>query len=263
MPITVKTLQKLKDENKKFATITAYDASFARIFDDAGIAAILVGDSLGNTIQGGSSTLSVTVKDMVYHTKCVRAGIQNALLITDLPFMSYTNVKDACKAAHKIMAAGANMIKIEGGKNLAPIVEVLVQNGVPVCAHLGLTPQSVNVFGGYRIQGREDNKAKQLIDDALALEAAGASLVVLECIPKDLAKQITETVKIPVIGIGAGNSTDGQILVMHDALGLTIGKSPSFAKNFLSITGNIPDAIKLYIKEVEDGLYPDDEHSFN
>lgn len=262
MAITVRTLQKLKDEHKKFATITAYDATFARIFDEAGISAILVGDSLGNTIQGGSSTLGVTTKDIAYHTKCVRAGIKNALLIADMPFMSYANVKDACKNAYKLMQAGANVIKLEGGAHLCETITTLVQNGIPVCGHLGLTPQSVNVFGGYLVQGREEEQAKKLINDCLALEKAGACMIVVECVPKALGKALSETVHVPIIGIGAGNETDGQIMVMHDALGLT-AKPPKFTKDFLAQSGNVLDAIRLYIKEVSDGSFPNDAHSFN
>ncbi len=263
MPVTIKTLQKFKDEQKKFATITAYDASFAKIFDNAGISAILIGDSLGNTIQGHKDTLQVTVDDIAYHTACVRRGVENALVIADMPFMSYYDTKTACESATKLMRAGANMVKLEGGAYLCETITTLVKNGIPVCGHLGLTPQSVNVLGGYRIQGRSEATAKELIDNCLAIEKAGVSAIVIECVPADLGKRITKTLKIPVIGIGAGKDTDGQILVMHDALGINLGKAPSFAKNYLALTGNYTDAIKLYISEVEQGIYPDTEHSFN
>ncbi|MDY5778562.1 MAG: 3-methyl-2-oxobutanoate hydroxymethyltransferase [Succinivibrionaceae bacterium] len=263
MSVSIRTLQKLKDEHKKFATITAYDATFASIFDEAGIPAILIGDSLGMTIQGHNDTLKVTIDDMAYHTQNVRHGTKNALVIADMPFMSYASVEDACKNAHKLMQAGANVVKIEGGKHLVKTVETLVNNGIPVCGHVGLTPQSVNVFGGYRIQGRQEDQAKKLIEDCLALEEAGICMIVIECVPMELAKTITEKLHIPTIGIGAGKYTDAQILVMHDAFGFTTNHTPSFAKNFLKETGNVSDAVKLYMKEVEEGLYPDENHSFN
>lgn len=263
MAITTATLQKLKNEHKKFATITAYDASFASIFDNAGIHAILIGDSLGMTMQGNDSTLKVTIDHMAYHTSCVKNGVKNTLIIADMPFMTYSNSDDACKNAAKLMQAGANVVKLEGGAFLADTIRTLVNNGVPVCGHLGLTPQSVNVFGGYKIQGKSESAAKKLLDDCLAVQDAGASMIVIECVPAALGKQISEALTIPVIGIGAGNGTDGQILVMQDALGLTMGHTPKFAKNFLALTGNVQDAIKLYISEVEQGIYPAEEHSFN
>lgn len=262
MPVTTAQLQKLKQEHKKFATITAYDATFAHIFDEAGISAILIGDSLGMTVKGEDSTLGVTVDDVAYHTKCVRKGVTNALVIADMPFMSYFDPKSACQTAQTLMAAGANIVKLEGGAHLSETIRTLVQNGAPVCAHLGLTPQSVNVFGGYKIQGRGEHKAELLRKDALAVQEAGASMLVLECVPRDLATAITSELSIPVIGIGAGNGTDGQILVMHDALGFTCGHTPKFARNFLKETGDVSAAIKKYIAEVEAGIYPDNTHSF-
>ncbi len=262
MTVTVSTLQKLKDEHKKFATITAYDASFARIFDDAGIYAILIGDSLGMTIKGESSTLGVTIDEMAYHTRCVARGVSNALILADMPFMSYANTEDACRNAHKLMAAGANVVKLEGGSFLSNTIRTLVQNGIPVCGHLGLTPQSVNVFGGFKIQGRDDESRKRIVAECLAVEEAGASMLVIEGVPKDTGREVTEALRIPVIGIGAGNDTDGQILVMHDALGLTAGHTPKFARNFLAETGDVTLAVKKYISEVEQGIYPDDAHSY-
>jgi 3-methyl-2-oxobutanoate hydroxymethyltransferase len=262
MSVTVSTLQKLKNENKKFATITAYDATFARIFDEAGISAILIGDSLGMTIQGRDSTVAVTIDDMAYHTACVRRGVRNALILADMPFMTCCDISSMCANAAKLMRAGANVVKIEGGSFLCDGIRTLVNNGVPVCGHLGLTPQSVNVFGGYKVQGRGD-AGKRLMDECLAVADAGASMIVLECVPKELAAEITRTVSVPVIGIGAGNQTDGQVLVMHDALGFTVGHTPKFAFNFLKETGNVSDAIKLYVSMVESGQYPTDDQSFN
>lgn len=230
-PVTLSTLNRYKQEKKKFATITAYDASFARLFANEGIPAMLIGDSLGMTLQGHDSTLPVTVEQIAYHTRCVRAGAPNAFLIADMPFMSYSTPEQACLNAAILMQAGANMVKIEGGSWLIPTVKMLTERAVPVCIHLGLTPQSVNVFGGYKVQGREEAAAEQLKQDAMALETAGAQLAVLECVPVSVAKTITGSLNIPVIGIGAGNVTDGQILVMHDLLGLT----PN-ALNFLKIS---------------------------
>ena len=188
---TVSTLQKLKDEHTKFGTITAYDAAFAKIFDECEVPALLIGDSLGMVIQGRDSTIGVSVEDIAYHTRCVSKVVHNSLVIADLPFMSYYDKQSAAETAKKIMEAGANVLKLEGGAEIAEIVKMLVQNGIPVCAHIGLTPQSVNVFGGYKIQGRSEEQAQKLIKDAVALQEAGASLIVLECIPSELAKEIT------------------------------------------------------------------------
>lgn len=262
-PTTLSHLRQWKQEQKKFATITAYDASFARLFYQQGIRVMLVGDSLGMTVQGQDSTLPVTLDDMVYHTRCVRSGAPHCLLLSDLPFMSYATPEQACQQAAALMRAGANMVKLEGGSWLAPTVRMLTERAVPVCGHLGLTPQSVNIFGGYKVQGRDEAAAEQLLADALALEQAGAQLLVLECVPVALAQRVTEALTIPVIGIGAGNVTDGQILVMHDALGITGDATPKFAKNFLAVADDIPSAIRLYIQEVEQGRYPDAQHSFH
>ncbi|MDC9606826.1 3-methyl-2-oxobutanoate hydroxymethyltransferase [Xenorhabdus griffiniae] len=259
---TLADLNQLKKEKRKFATITAYDASFAHLFAEQGINVMLIGDSLGMTIQGFDSTLPVTVEDISYHTRSVRAGASHAFLIADMPFMSYATPEQSFNNAAALMRSGANMVKIEGGDWLCDTVKMLTERAVPVCGHLGLTPQSVNVLGGYKVQGRDDASAQKLFDDAIALEKAGMQLLVLECVPTALAQRITEALDIPVIGIGAGNMTDGQILVMHDALGIT-ARPPKFAKNFLTETGNIRDAIRLYIEHVESGAYPDQAHSFN
>ncbi len=229
-PTTIASLQKCKQDKKRFATITAYDYSFAKLFADEGLNVMLVGDSLGMTVQGHDSTLPVTVEDIAYHTAAVRRGAPNCLLLADLPFMAYATPEQAFENAATVMRAGANMVKIEGGEWLVETVKMLTERAVPVCGHLGLTPQSVNIFGGYKVQGRGDEAGDQLLSDALALEAAGAQLLVLECVPVELAKRITEALAIPVIGIGAGNVTDGQILVMHDAFGITGGHIPKFAK---------------------------------
>lgn len=262
-PTTIVSLQKCKQDKKRFATITAYDYSFAKLFADEGINVMLVGDSLGMTVQGHDSTLPVTVADIAYHTAAVRRGAPNCLLLADLPFMAYATPEQAFENAATVMRAGANMVKIEGGEWLVETVQMLTERAVPVCGHLGLTPQSVNIFGGYKVQGRGDEAADRLLSDALALEAAGAQLLVLECVPVELAKRITEALAIPVIGIGAGNVTDGQILVMHDAFGITGGHIPKFAKNFLAETGDIRAAVRQYMAEVESGVYPGEEHSFH
>ncbi|HHR5808230.1 TPA: 3-methyl-2-oxobutanoate hydroxymethyltransferase [Providencia alcalifaciens] len=261
-PISLADLCQYKKEKHKFATITAYDASFAQLFAEQGIQVILVGDSLGMTIQGESSTLPVTVEQIAYHTRCVRKGAPNTFIIADMPFMSYATPEQACTNAAILMQAGANMVKIEGGSWLCDTVKMLCERSVPVCGHLGLTPQAVNVLRGYKVQGRDEVTANQLIKDAIALENAGIQLLVLECVPTSLANQVTEELLLPVIGIGAGKGTDGQILVMHDALGIT-AKPPKFAKNFLAEAGNISDAIRLYIQEVEQEIYPSDAHSFS
>ncbi|WP_058912312.1 3-methyl-2-oxobutanoate hydroxymethyltransferase [Entomohabitans teleogrylli] len=262
-PTTVTQLRQLKQQHKKFATITAYDYSFAKLFADEGIGVLLVGDSLGMTVQGHDSTLPVTVEEIAYHTRAVRRGAPASLLLADLPFMAYATPQQAFENAAIVMRAGANMVKIEGGRWLAETVRMLTERAVPVCGHLGLTPQSVNIFGGYKVQGRDEDAAQALFDDALALEAAGAQLLVLECVPVALAQRITDALTIPVIGIGAGNVTDGQILVMHDAFGITGGHIPKFAKNFLAATGDMRAAVRQYIAEVESAAYPAEEHSFH
>lgn len=262
-PITITHLRELKQQKKKFATITAYDFSFAKLFADEGIGVMLVGDSLGMTVLGYDSTLPVSVEDIAWCTRAVRRGAPASLLLADLPFMAYATPEQACENAAIVMRAGANMVKIEGGRWLVDTVKMLTERAVPVCGHLGLTPQSVNIFGGYKVQGRGDEAAQTLLDDALALEAAGAQLLVLECVPAALARRISEALHIPVIGIGAGSDTDGQILVMHDALGITGGHIPKFAKNFLAEAGDIRAAVRQYIAEVESGVYPGEEHSFH
>ncbi|MGD8170879.1 3-methyl-2-oxobutanoate hydroxymethyltransferase [Vibrio sp. TRT 21S02] len=259
--ITINDLMKWKQEGRKFATSTAYDASFAQLFESQEMPVLLVGDSLGMVLQGKPDTLPVTVEDIAYHTRCVRAGSPNSLLMADMPFMSYATPEQACENAAKLMQAGANMVKIEGGDWLVETVKMLAERAVPVCAHLGLTPQSVNIFGGYKVQGRDQEKADRMVKDALALQEAGAQIVLLECVPASLAARITEVLDVPVIGIGAGNVTDGQILVMHDMFGISANYMPKFSKNFLAETGDMRQAVAKYIEDVQSGAFPDDAHT--
>ncbi len=259
---TLSQLRQWKEDNHKFATLTAYDSSFAQLFAEQGINVMLVGDSLGMVMQGNDSTLPVTVEEIAYHTRAVRRGAPLALLLADLPFMTYATPEQAFASAAVLMRAGANMVKLEGGSWLCDTVRMLTERAVPVCGHLGLTPQSVNIFGGYKVQGRDEVAANLLVKDALALEEAGLQLLVLECVPVELARRVTEELSIPVIGIGAGNVTDGQILVMQDALGITSGHTAKFVKDFLSEAGDIRSAVRLYVDQVAQGIYPGEEHSF-
>lgn len=261
--VTSSTLLKFKQQGQKFTALTAYDASFAGVFDQQGVDILLVGDSMGMVLQGHDDTLPVTVADIAYHTRCVRQGINRALLIADMPFMSYATLEQTMVNAAELMRNGANMVKLEGGLWLVDTVRMLTERGIPVCAHLGLTPQSVHLFGGFKIQGRDVNNAERIISEAVELEAAGAQLLVLECIPAALAKQITATLSIPVIGIGAGKDCDGQILVMHDVLGISSGYIPRFSKNYISQTGDIRAAIDAYVEEVKSGAFPAEQHTFN
>jgi 3-methyl-2-oxobutanoate hydroxymethyltransferase len=259
--MTINDLIKWKQEGRKFATSTAYDASFAQLFESQEMPVLLVGDSLGMVLQGHNDTLPVTVDDIAYHTRCVRAGSPNCLLMADMPFMSYTTPEQACENAATLMRAGANMVKIEGGDWLVDTVKMLTERSVPVCAHLGLTPQAVNIFGGYKVQGRDQEKADRMVKDALALQEAGAQIILLECVPAELAERITQVLDVPVIGIGAGNVTDGQILVMHDMFGISANYMPKFSKNFLAETGDMRKAVAKYIEDVANGVFPDDAHT--
>ncbi|MUG27615.1 3-methyl-2-oxobutanoate hydroxymethyltransferase [Aeromonas salmonicida] len=261
--ITTASLLKMKQDGQKITAITAYDASFAKLFDDEGAHVLLIGDSLGMVLQGGQDTLAVSVDEMVYHTRCVTRGASNALIIADMPFMSYTTPEQTYQTAARLMAAGARMVKMEGGDWLCDSIRHLTRNGVPVCGHLGLTPQSVHVFGGFKVQGRDEYQAQEIYRQALCLQEAGIQLLVLECVPVALAERITKALRIPVIGIGAGPATDGQILVMHDAFGITSGYVPKFTKNFLAETGDMHAAIRLYVQQVSEGTFPGPEHSFN
>ena len=256
-------IRKMKQEQNKIAMLTAYDASFAHLLEQAGVDVILVGDSLGMVVQGQESTLPVTVDEIIYHTRNVVRGSQSVFVIADMPFMSYSNHDQAITNAARLMAeGGAQMVKLEGGAVIADTVKQLTERGIPVCAHLGLLPQSVHRLGGYRVQGKNDDAAQRLIDDAKALQNAGADMVVLECIPAALAKKITQELTIPVIGIGAGTDCDGQVLVLYDMLGLTIGKRPRFSHDFLADAGAIPAAINKYVQEGKSGSFPTIEQQF-
>jgi len=261
--ITTAVLQKMKQQGEKISMLTAYDASFAKLFAEQGVEVLLIGDSLGMVLQGHSDTLPVTISDIAYHTRAVRAGASEAFIIADMPFMSYGTLEQTLQSVIPLMQAGANMVKLEGGDFLLPTIQALTERGVPVCGHLGLTPQSVHVFGGYKVQGKTAEKADAMVRQALALQDAGAQLLVLECIPTALAERITKALAIPVIGIGAGNVTDGQVLVMHDLLGISSGYIPKFSKNYLAQTGEIRSAIASYVSEVKAGTFPGQEHSFN
>lgn len=259
--VTINTLNILKEQGEKFPVITAYDASFARLIEQAGIDVVLVGDSLGNVIQGYGSTVPVTMDDMIYHVEAVCRGNSKSLVIADLPFMAYATEGQTMENAALLMQAGAHMVKLEGGAWLEETVLMLSERGIPVCGHLGLTPQSVNKLGGYKVQGRDDQSAENMLLDAHLLEEAGADILVLECVPTALAQQITNELSIPVIGIGAGPDTDAQVLVIYDMLGIS-PKLPKFSKNFLPETGDVETALKAYAKEVRSGAFPAPEHSF-
>ncbi|MFK5971484.1 MAG: 3-methyl-2-oxobutanoate hydroxymethyltransferase [Candidatus Marithrix sp.] len=255
-------LDKFKQNGEKITCLTAYDASFASIIDQAGIDVLLVGDSLGMVVQGQASTVPVTIDDMIYHCQLVARARQKSLLIVDMPFMSYSTPEIAFEAAARLMREGqAQMVKLEGAW-VAETIEMLVERGIPVCGHLGLTPQSVYTLGGYRVQGRDEEDAQRLKEEALLLQSAGASLIVLECLPGKLAAEITTSLRIPTIGIGAGKDCDGQVLVLYDILGITIGKIPSFSKDFLQETGSIATAISAFIQAVKNGTFPTPEHTF-
>ena len=260
--VTISTLQAHKAAGEKFAVITAYDASFARVVDEAGIEVILVGDSLGMVLQGNDSTLPVTLDDMAYHTQAVSRGSKQPLIIADMPFGSYANLPQALDSAAELMSAGAHMVKLEGGQWLLESITALNERGIPVCGHLGLTPQSVNTLGGYRVQGRDAASAEAILLDARAVAAAGASLLVLECVPTDLAALISTELSIPVIGIGAGPNTDAQVLVLHDMLGLS-ARTPRFVRNFMDGQQSIQAALSAYNEAVKDGSFPGPEHSFS
>ena len=261
--VTTSTLLKMKQENTKITALTAYDASFAKLFDEQGIDVLLIGDSLGMVLKGDDDTLSVTLDDIAYHTRAVKKGVERAFVMADMPFMSYSTPEQTYLSAAELMRAGASMVKLEGGSWLHDTIKGLNQRSVPVCGHLGLTPQSVHVFGGFKVQGRDGLQAENILEQAIELEQAGIQLLVLECVPKDLAAKISQRLSIPVIGIGAGSKTDGQILVMHDMFGISANYMPKFSKNYLQQTSNIREAVAQYIKEVRDESFPSDEHSFN
>ena len=263
-PLRLSALKKMRAEGEPIACLTVYDASFAKRIDAAGADLVLVGDTLGMVVQGQPSTVPVTVDDMVYHTRLVARGLSRAYLVGDMPFLSYTDVPTALRNAGRLMQeGGARMVKLEGTGEQAEIVAALSANGIPVCAHLGLRPQAVEKLSGFRIQGREPKEAKRIVEDARELEQAGADIILLECIPRDLAKRIHEAVSVPVIGIGAGPDVDGQILVLYDILDITSGRKPSFAKNFMEGAGSIQAALENYVKEVKGKTYPAPGHTFD
>ncbi len=261
--MSITQLKKMKQAGEKITCLTAYDASFAQILDAAGVEILLVGDSLGMVIQGQETTLPVTLDEMVYHTRAVRAGSKTALLMADMPFMADATPAQALASAARLMKeGGAQMVKLEGGRRMLETVKALSEHGTPVCSHLGLLPQSVHKQGGYRVQGRDEASALAMIKDARALEDAGADMLLLECVPATLAAEITRAVDVPVIGIGAGPDVDAQVLVLYDMLGITPGKRPSFSHDFLADAGDIPAAVAAYVQAVKDGSYPTAKHSF-
>ena len=262
MPTTIQTLRAFKEAGEKFTCITSYDATFSHVVSTAGVDVILVGDSLGMVLQGHDSTLPVTMEQMIYHTEGVKRGNQGALIMADMPFMSYATPEQALDNAALLMQAGAHMVKIEGGEWLCETIHMLGERGIPVCAHLGLTPQSVNKLGGYKVQGRESAQADEMVAHAQAQEQAGADIILLECVPSELGEKITRSVSSPVIGIGAGAGTDAQVLVLHDLLGITPGRRAKFVKNFMTEAGSIDGAVKAYIDAVKSGQFPGTEHTF-
>ncbi len=260
--LTLHELRKLA-ATRKLAMLTCYDASFAATLDAAGLDMILIGDSLGMVVQGHDSTLPVTVEDIAYHTACVARGAARAWIIADMPFGAYQMSREqAYTNAVKLMQAGSQMVKVEGGAEMAPTAEFLVSRGIPVCAHIGLTPQHVNVFGGYRVQGRESGTGDRLLDSARALQDAGAAMMVIEAVPEPLARRIAEALTLITIGIGASVACTAQVLVLHDMLGAGVGKRPRFVKNFLTDAGSIEAAVRAYVADVQAGCFPGPEHVY-
>ncbi|HET9699325.1 MAG TPA: 3-methyl-2-oxobutanoate hydroxymethyltransferase [Burkholderiales bacterium] len=263
MRTTLSALHKMAHDGIKIAMLTCYDASFAGVLDGAGVDVLLVGDSLGNVVQGAETTLPVTLEQMEYHTRCVAAGARKAFIVADMPFGSFqVSAPRAFENAARLMAAGAHMVKLEGGLAMADTVAFLVERGIPVCGHIGLTPQSVHAIGGYKVQGRGEEAARRLRDDAQALQQAGAAIIVLEMVPAALAAEVTESLSVPTIGIGAGLDCSGQVLVLYDMLDVYPGRKARFVKNFLRGTGSIQAAVENYVKEVKAGTFPGAEHSF-
>lgn len=265
MKTTVATLKKMKAENNKITMLTCYDYSTAKLMDETGVEILLIGDSLGNTMLGYENTLPVTMEDMIHHTAAVSRGAKNALVLADMPFMSYqTSIYDAVVNAGRLMKEGhAHAVKLEGGARVCPQIKAIVEADIPVCAHIGLTPQSINAFGGYKVQGKSEEAARTLIEDALKVEEAGASLVVLEGIPAKLASIITQKLSIPTIGIGAGAECDGQVLVYQDMLGMFTDFVPKFVKQFGSVGQIMRQAFADYMKEVKEGTFPAEEHTYS
>jgi 3-methyl-2-oxobutanoate hydroxymethyltransferase len=261
-PITISKLLAMRAEGEKITMLTAYDSTMSALLNRCGVETILIGDSLGNVIQGHSSTTPVTVEQVAYHTECVARANSHAFVIADLPFASYGDPVQALDSAAELMRAGADMVKLEGGDWQIDIIQYLVERSVPVCAHLGLLPQSVHVLGGYKVQGKSKDAASLMVEQAIACEQAGAQMIVLEAIPSSLGKIITESLSIPTIGIGAGADCSGQVLVLQDMLGISPGKPPKFVKNFLDGHTSIEAAVKAYVREVKSGKFPGPEHGF-
>ena len=255
-------LSLFKEQGQKITCLTAYDASMAKILDQSGVDAILIGDSLGMVIQGGENTRSVSINDMIYHTSIVSDSSSNALVIADMPFASYDSPDDALENAKTLIDAGARMVKIEGGSEHSDVIKTLISNNINICGHLGLQPQLVIKSDDYRVQGRDESSAQTILNNALLLESLGVSVLVLECIPSDLAKTISEKLTIPTIGIGAGVHCDGQVLVSYDMLGITTGKQPRFVRNFLSNQISISDAVESFVAEVKEGTFPSQSESY-
>jgi len=263
MRITLNSFQKMAQEGNKIAMLTCYDASFAALLEKAGVESLLIGDSLGMVLQGHESTLPVTLRDVVYHTTCVARGAERAFIIGDMPFGTFQiSAQEAFRNAAEIMAAGAHMVKIEGGKPMLETIDFLTKRGIPVCGHLGLTPQSVHQLGGYRVQGKGDAAAQLMLEEAKQLEQSGAGMIVLEAIPSPLAAEITRSVRVPTIGIGAGVDCSGQVLVLHDMLDIYPGKKAKFVKNYMRLAGTIQGAAEMFVREVKAKTYPGPEHSF-
>lgn len=261
-PITITKLLAMHTDGEKIAVLTAYDSTMSALLNRCGVEVILIGDSLGNVIQGHSSTTPVTVEEMAYHTECVARANHHAFLVADLPFASYGDPVQALESAAELMRAGADMVKLEGGSWQIDIIRFLVERSVPVCAHLGLLPQSVHLLGGYKVQGKSKDAATQMLDQAHDCQAAGAQMVVLEAIPSALGEKITQSLHIPTIGIGAGPNCSGQVLVLQDLLGISPGKPPKFVKDFMAGNSSIEAAIKTYVREVKSGKFPGPEHCF-
>ncbi|MEY4522953.1 MAG: hypothetical protein RIR27_29 [Pseudomonadota bacterium] len=261
-PITISKLLAMRAEGEKITMLTAYDSTMSALLNRSGVETILIGDSLGNVIQGHSSTTPVTVEQVAYHTTCVARANTHAFIIADLPFASYGDPVQALDSAAELMRAGADMVKLEGGDWQTDIIQYLVERSVPVCAHLGLLPQSVHILGGYKVQGKSKDAASLMLEQAIACEQAGAQMIVLEAIPSSLGKLITESLSIPTIGIGAGANCSGQVLVLQDMLGISPGKPPKFVKNFMDGHASIEAAVKAYVREVKSGKFPGPEHGF-
>jgi len=263
MRVTLTTLQKMAQEGNRIAMLTCYDASFAAVLEEAGVDSLLIGDSLGNVLQGHESTLPVTLRDMVYHTECVARGSKRAFIVTDMSFGSFqVSPQETLRNAAELMAAGAQMVKIEGGRPMLETIEFLTDRGIPVCGHLGLTPQSVHQLGGYRVQGKGESEGQRLLKEAKQLEQAGAGMIVLEAIPAALAREVTAAITIPSIGIVAAADCSRQVLVLHDMLDVYPGKKAKFVKNYMRPAGSIQGAVELYVKEVKARAFPGPEHSF-